>query len=460
MNDQATSNSNEGDFFDQLIEDRTPREHAAFNVAFRGYDRDEVDSTVNALRAEVTRLTEMVDAGTAHTRDELERVREEARVSAEEAVFAATQERDSVGESVRNEMAAELQAAKDQAAAAETARAAAEAQAAEAQEQVAALTEELAGNSANADADDASSRQQFDAVLRVAEEQARSLIQNAAVQSERLLEAAREEVEIKRAELAVDVERITKQAQHDADQVRLKADTEYTAHEARIERESAHAAEKASQAEREAAAIRTEAEKGAATLRAMVTRETTDLKAEAERASREMNARTLEFEESLARRQDEAQQEFLMLHEQAVAHAERITTDANEQVTSSLDHAKRISSKADDYEKVARTQSQAIDADAQARARETLERARVKAQKIVDTVSEHTNAVLRDAEDRARQLRWQQQQMTSFMAEVRELMRPDGVLGAGAAIEQADDELEDDETLDEVVVDAEEPSGE
>ncbi|OZB85821.1 MAG: hypothetical protein B7X32_02065, partial [Microbacterium sp. 13-71-7] len=38
-----------------------------------------------------------------------------------------------------------------------------------------------------------------------------------------------------------------------------------------------------------------------------------------------------------------------------------------------------------------------------------------------------------DADDRARQLRWQQQQLTSFMAEVRELIRPDGALGSEAS---------------------------
>ena len=49
-----------------------------------------------------------------------------------------------------------------------------------------------------------------------------------------------------------------------AQQARLRIDTELTAHEARLEREGAHAAEKVSQAEQEAAAIRSEAEKGAA----------------------------------------------------------------------------------------------------------------------------------------------------------------------------------------------------
>ena len=152
--------------------------------------------------------------------------------------------------------------------------------------------------------------------------------------------------------------------------------------------------------------------------------------------------------------QGDAQQEFLVLHNQAVAHAERITTDANEQVTASLEHAQRISAKADGYEKLMRSQAQAIEADAQVRAREILERARVKSQKIVDAVTGHTSTVLRDAEDRARQLRWQQQQLTSFMAEVRELIRPDGIFSddslpteiavTEATIDEDDDDIEDD----------------
>src|SRR5690606_28812863 len=146
---------------------------------------------------------------------------------------------------------------------------------------------------------------------------------------------------------------------------------------------------------------------------------------DAEREVREMNARVLEFEETLTRRQDDAQQEFLVLHNQAVAHAERITNDANEQVASSLEHAQRISAKADDYERLMRTQAQAIEAEAQLRGREILDRARTKAQKIVDTVIVHSTSVLRDAEDHTRQLRWQQQQLNSFMAEVRELIRPE-----------------------------------
>ena len=395
---ESPDNDRTPDFFDKLIEDN-PREQTGFTASFRGYDKAEVDSALSALRNQLQQAKADLAATEARHEDAVEALRDEERIA-------------------REELEAELLAAK--------------AKAAETEQQVATLTNELV-DTPRADGQEAPSREQFEAILRVAEEQANVLIQNAAVQADRLMAAAREEVTTQRAEADADVTRIIAQAQHDADQVRLKIDTEYTAHEATLEREAAHAAERVHQATQEATAIRTEAEKGAAALRSLVTRETTQLRADAEREVREMNARVLEFEETLTRRQDDAQQEFLVLHNQAVAHAERITADANEQVAASLEHAQRISGKADDYERLMRSQAQTIEADAQVRARDTLDRARVKSQKIVDSVTSHTSTVLRDAEDHARQLRWQQQQLASFMAEVRELIRPDGVFSDDAS---------------------------
>ncbi|MCK2022829.1 cell division initiation protein [Microbacterium sp. kSW2-24] len=447
MSESSESEDRSGDrspdFFDQLIETTPPAASspqgsssspAAFTIGFRGYDKAEVDSALSTLRNQLQQANaDLADAEVRHA----------------DAIDALKSEEGSA----REELESELTALK--------------AKVAETEQQVATLTSELVDAPAP-DGEEAPSRQQFEAILRVAEEQANVLIQNAAVQADRLMAAAREEVAAQRAEAEADVARIISQAERDADQVRLKIDTEYTAHEARIEREGAHATEKVNQASQEATAIRTEAEKGAAALRSLVTRETTQLRADAERDVREMNARVLEFEETLTRRQDDAQQEFLVLHNQAVAHAERITSDANEQVSASLDHAQRISAKADDYERLMRSQAQSIEADAQVRARETLDRARVKSQKIVDAVTTHTNTVLRDAEDRTRQLRWQQQQLTSFMAEVRELIRPDGVFsdegGATASLGEVatvDDEPAEeflgDEVLDDEAIDDDRP---
>jgi len=388
--DRATEDkAPQGDFFDQLLENPTTQQ--SFTIGFRGYDKTEVDAHLTALREELRRATESGAKTDANLRGELGKAADKHRQELDKAVAA------------HEKRAAKL----------ESDLATANAKIAESAQQIQSLSTALAGS--QEDIDEATSRSQFETVLRVAEEQASVLIQNAAVQAERLLEAARDEAAAKRAELDADVARITAQAQRDADQVRLKMETEFTAHTAQVEREAAHAAEKVNHAEQEAHSIRTEAEKGAAALRAMVTRETTDLRVSAEREVREMNARVLEMEESLTRRQDDAQQEFLVLHNQAVAHAER------------------ISAKAEDYERLMRSQASAIEAEAQVRARETLDRARTKSQKIVDMVTAHTANVVRDADDRARQLRWQQQQLTSFMAEVRELIRPDGALGSEAS---------------------------
>ncbi|GAA1981974.1 DivIVA domain-containing protein [Microbacterium pumilum] len=401
--------------FDELLSGQSAPAPASttFTTAFRGYDRDEVDEAMQRLTArlradgdEIALLEEryrrLTEAATARSR-EFAAANDRAAKAARQAEAEAADER-------RREAVERLEAE----------LVAVNARAANAEHRVEALTAELVeGGGQSAD------RPQFEEILRVAEDQASLVIRNASVQADRLLEAAREEVLNRRREVQAESESILIQAQHDAQQARLRIETELTAHQARLEREAAHAAERVSQAEQEAAAIRTEAEKGAAALRSMVARETTLARAEAEEAVRELRVCALEFEESLTRRQDDAQQEFLLLHNQAVAHAERITQDANEQVGASLEHAQRLAAKADDFDRLMRAQAQQIEADANIRARDQLDRARAKAQKIIETVTVHSQAVLRDAEDRTRQLRWQQHQLTSFMSEVNELIRPE-----------------------------------
>jgi hypothetical protein len=470
MSDHAVSAGNPGQDeptpFDNLIGDTvTTAFGSGFTTTFRGYDKEEVDAAIAGLDArvraahdEVTQLKQhqrRAGAAVAQSRAKAERLEAELQAATErrqaeiDAAIAARQAEIDASLAARQDEIQRLEAAlaeAEEARRSDSERAAAEASAArdeegdvvqrlrgelelanakvaDAEQRVQTLSDELVGATT-----ESPNRQQFEEVLRVAEDQASLLIRNATIQGDRLLEAAREEIANRRTSAQAEAEGIVSQAQHEAQQVRLKIDTESTAHEARIEREAAHAAEKISQAEREAAAIRSEAEKGAAVLRSTVARETARDRSEAEEAVRELRLRALEFEASLTRRQDDAHQEFLVLHNQAVAHAERITQDANEQVTSSLDHAQRVSTKAEDFERLMRAQSQQIEADAQLRAREHLDQAHVKAERIIDLVTSHSQAVLRDAEDRTRQLRWQQHQLMSFMAEVKELIRPEGAL--------------------------------
>lgn len=433
--------------FDELMAAASAAPGTAFASVFRGYDKLEVDNAFRHLTGrlrtqaqQIALLDEHLDRADDTNAERSERIeRLEADLAAMQARAEEAERRAIESEErIAGAVDAATADARDQIARLEAELSAAEARLVDADNRLDALAEELASAT-----DETPGRHRFDEVLRVAEEQASVLLRNASVQGERLLAAASDEILARRRETQADADAIVSQAQHDAQQIRLRIDTELTAHEARLEREQAHAEEKIAQAEQEAAAIRSEAEKGAAALRSLVARETSQLRAEAEEAVRELRLRAIEFEESLTRRQDDAQQEFLALHNQAVAHADRITQDANDQVAHSLDHAKRVSAKAEDFERLMRAQAHQIEADAQLRARERLDRARDKAQSIIDTVVTHSQAVLRDAEDRTRQLRWQQQQLTSFMAEVRELIRPeplvDSAADAGSA-SQGDDE--------------------
>lgn len=460
MSDQQVPARNTGlenasPFDELMIGGESSAAGLSFTTVFRGYDKDEVDAAMARLTARLRaesdeialleqRYRDVSDTASAQSMEAIERIESEyeAKLQAAEARDRETIDRlkaalntanarlGKVQDRVHAEVAASEAHSREEIERLQAELTAQTARAATAESQVQALSEELLGGGGN---NGDSSRPQFEEILRVAEDQASLIIRNASIQGDRLLEAAREEIAARRKDVQAEAEAILSQAQHDAQQARLRIDTELTAHEARLERETAHAAEKVSQAEQEAAAIRSEAEKGAASLRSMVARETTFARQEAEEAVRELRMRALEFEESLTRRQDDAQQEFLVLHNQAVAHAERITQDANDQVAASLEHAQRVAAKADDFDRLMRAQAAQIEADAHIRARETLDRARDKAQKIIATVTSHSQGVLRDAEDRTRQLRWQQHQLTSFMAEVRELIRPETPFDAASA---------------------------
>ena len=81
------------------------------------------------------------------------------------------------------------------------------------------------------------------------------------------------------------------------------------------------------------------------------------MRSEAERILRDARARQLELEAAAKRRQEEAQQEFLRLHNHAIQHAERITGDANDKVASALQHANHIAEQAQAFEDLSRAQA-------------------------------------------------------------------------------------------------------
>ncbi len=270
--------------------------------------------------------------------------------------------------------------------------------------------------------EDAAPRVEFEQILRVAEDQANEMIANAVKQGEKFTQEARAEAEKIIQDAQDEAGQIRQQAQHELEQARIRIETEQTAARAQIEQDAAVAAQEVQQAQQEAAATHSEAERDAAAIRARAEADAQQVSEQAQRQAAEARARQLEFETALTRREDQAQQEFLALHNQAVAHSERIIQDANEKVQRALEHSQRVETNAKAFEAAAHAQADSVIANARTRAGEIIEGARARAQAIIDTVVAHAKAAGQDAEDRARSLRAQQQSLQSFLTEVNGLV--------------------------------------
>lgn len=362
-------------------------QQGAFDQVFRGYDREQVDGALGELRSSLA---------------EAQRDREALALSSEARLQHLTEDLDAAIARADQAEARMLRLA----------------------QQVQSLDDDDGDDAApEGDAEEGrQTRVRFSEILRVAEDQASTLVANASSSAQRVLEDAVAERERIRRDAQEEAQRVLREAEHEAELLRRRSETEQTAHRARIESELGSLGEKVSQADREAQVLLGEAERAAAALRAQATRETDDLKLDADRVVREAKARRVELDAALTRRQDDAQQEFLRLHNQAVSHAERITADANVKVASALAHAQHVAEQSEAYEQLSKAQAAQIEASAKARASAMLDEARQRAQAIVGAVSTHTKDVLREAEDRARGLRYQQTQLSGFMAEVQSLM--------------------------------------
>lgn len=354
-----------------------------FKQAFRGYDQQQVDAEVQRLR------------------DAVEQSRRSARAAAQDVQAQAEHHRDDMSAAEQRitrlegeliEVRSRLQAAESRA--------------------------EILGREVSEDGEEP----RFEEILRVAEEQASALIDNAVAQSERIVADATGRIEKDRKASKEESDRILEAAKHEEAQARIRIETERSAHTAELESREAKHQERVAQAESEASVLISEAERGASALRQQSTAEADALMAEAERIQRESKARQLELDAAAKRRQEEAQQEFLRLHNHAIQHAERITNDANDKVASALSHANHIAEQAQAFEDLSKAQAAHVERQAVAKASAILGEARTRAQAIVESVLGHSKEVLHEAEDRARTLRFQQQQLQGFRAELGQLM--------------------------------------
>ncbi|MGV1034331.1 MAG: cell division initiation protein [Microbacteriaceae bacterium] len=352
-----------------------------FPVAFRGYDKESVDAGIAELRK---RLDDQATGKTADqdAEKQLENLRLELqseRVRADEAEARL--------ESLSDEM------------------------------------RELAESSGSKDIS------HFEEILRVAEQQADQLSASAVKQAERLIAEVKEANAREVQEARSEAQRIINEANYQAEQIRFQIESEATAKQQANEERLRQAEEKIALAEQEGAVIRSEAERLAALTRQQAIDEVEGMQSDAATLLNEARTRAAELDVTTNRKQSEAQQEFLRLHNDAVAHAQRITADANESVEAALARSAHIGEQIKASEELAKSQAQQIVSEAKQQANTVLSSARGNATELIEQVREHVKGLLRDAEDRARALRHQQQQLKSFVGDIEPLLGVDVILG-------------------------------
>ena len=215
--------------------------------SLRGYDRDEVDGVISKLTSQLQARTDeaagleerfrrAAQAAVQQNRRTVERL--EADLTAANSKNRETAKR-LADEQAARQAAEKLNGERDAATAGdrdEVERLAAELTAATARANARSRRSRCSPTSSSArttGTGDSGNRHQFEEILRVAEEQASLSSATPACRATACSRPRAKRSATRRKEVQVEAEAILQQAQHDAQQVRLRVDTELTAHQAR-----------------------------------------------------------------------------------------------------------------------------------------------------------------------------------------------------------------------------------
>jgi len=290
-------------------------------------------------------------------------------------------------------------------------------------------------------------------VLSTSEEMAARLLSEARNERTRLLAQTQEEIEELRNEAKGYYDALVAEAQRRADrlmgQARVDADDLMNATREEAMRIT-------SEANREAGAVRGATATEVAKLRANARRDTESLKARVERdlAERKLlaqrdNTRELDMnraqelvaeqaridlELELTARRQEAEAEYLLKHQEAVATTQRYLDDANQQLALALTRVNAARLEAETLEAAARSTTKNLIDQARARGEAAIAAAEAEARNVVSEATLKSAVRIREAEVRLNQLLVEQESAGIFLKNLKSLV--DSVFKPDAAVRE------------------------
>lgn len=269
---------------------------------------------------------------------------------------------------------------------------------------------------------------QFEQTLRLAEEQAKKMIDDGGQDALRIREEAKGAADLLTRTAKDKADRIIQEAEIKVEESRFDAERKASALMQTAVAKDAEASEKIQTAEREAAALKSDGERYAAELRAQVHRETEQARALATELSQRTTQARIDLEAELKGKRDEAEQEALRIYQAAVAQAQAMTEEGSRTLSDStaraadlLAEAERVSREARDFQDDTREESNK-------RATDLINQSRRRAEALSRKAQGYADNAIKDARERLTKLSEERDQVTDFLESMDKLMSTESMV--------------------------------
>ena len=269
---------------------------------------------------------------------------------------------------------------------------------------------------------------QFEQTLRLAEEQAKKMIDDAGQDALRIREEAKGAADLLTRTAKDKADRIIQEAEIKVEESKFEAERKASSLMQEAVAKEAEASEKIQTAEREAAALKSDGERYAAELRAQVHRETEQARALATELSQRTTQAKIDLEAELKGRRDEAEQEALRIYQAAVAQAQAMTEEGSKTLADSTARAGELLSEAERVSREARDFQDDTREEANKRASDLINQSRRRAEALSRKAQGYADNAIKDARERLTRLSDERDQVTEFLATMDKLMSTESMV--------------------------------
>jgi len=269
---------------------------------------------------------------------------------------------------------------------------------------------------------------QFEQTLRLAEEQAKKMIDDAGQDALRIREEAKGAADLLTRTAKDKADRIIQEAEIKVEESRFDAERKASSLMQAAVAKEAEASEKIQTAEREAAALKSDGERYAAEMRAQVHRETEQARALATELSQRTTQAKIDLEAELKGRRDEAEQEALRIYQSAVAQAQAMTEEGARTLADSTTRAAELLAEAERVSREARDYQDDTREEANKRAADLINQSRRRAEALSRKAQGYADNAVKDARERLTKLSDERDQVTDFLSTMDKLMSTESMV--------------------------------